>query len=149
MTRVLSMWLSHVRHDPPGVTPNAGARSAVKVAPRAVLIVLFALAGLVNQSFADPQKDQANAEGLKQLSLADLANIEVTSTSKEPGRALEDASSNLRCYSGRHSPFRCHEHPGSTPSCTGSRGSTNQLQSVVCEHSRTWEWFLEISVGID
>ena len=49
---------------------------------RVALIVLFVLIGLVNRSFADPQQGEANA--LKQLSLADLANVEVTTASKEP-----------------------------------------------------------------
>jgi iron complex outermembrane recepter protein len=49
---------------------------------RVVLIALFVLVGLVNSSFADPQEDEATA--LKQLSLADLANVEVTTASKEP-----------------------------------------------------------------
>jgi iron complex outermembrane receptor protein len=51
---------------------------------RAALILLFVLAGLVNQSFGAPQPDQANSEPLKQLSLAELGNIEVTTASKEP-----------------------------------------------------------------
>jgi iron complex outermembrane receptor protein len=56
----------------------------VKVAPRAVLIVLLVLAGRANQSFADPQKNQANGEPFRQMSLAELGNVEVTTTSKEP-----------------------------------------------------------------
>src|SRR5208282_841715 len=35
-------------------------------------------------SFADPQQDQASGEPLKQLSLAELGNVEVTTASKEP-----------------------------------------------------------------
>ena len=84
MRTVLSMWLFHLRHDAPGVTPQAGPWSAVKFAQRAVLIVLLVLAGFVKQSFADPQNDQANGGPLKQLSLAELGNVEVTTTSKEP-----------------------------------------------------------------
>ena len=49
---------------------------------RVALILLFLLIGLVNRSFAGPQEDEATA--LKQLSLADLANVEVTTASKEP-----------------------------------------------------------------
>jgi iron complex outermembrane receptor protein len=56
----------------------------VKFAQRAVLIVLLVLAGLVKQSFADPQNDQASDKPLKQLTLAELGNVEVTTTSKEP-----------------------------------------------------------------
>ena len=84
MRPVLSMWLFYLRHDAPGVTPQAGPWSAVKFAQRAVLIVLLVLAGLVKQSFADPQNDQASDKPLKQLTLAELGNVEVTTTSKEP-----------------------------------------------------------------
>ena len=84
MRPVLSMWLFYLRHDAPGVTPQAGPWSAVKFAQRAALIVLLVLAGLVKQSFADPQNDQANDKPLKQLTLAELGNVEVTTTSKEP-----------------------------------------------------------------
>ena len=56
----------------------------MRVAQRTALIVLFVLAGLVNQSFAAPQADQTNSEPLKQLSLAELGNVEVTTASKEP-----------------------------------------------------------------
>ena len=51
---------------------------------RAALLVLLVLTGMVNQSFASPQVDQANGEPLKQLSLAELGNVEVTTASKEP-----------------------------------------------------------------
>ena len=51
---------------------------------RTTLLILLALAGLVNHSFAAPQEDQANGGPLKQLSLAQLGNVEVTTTSKEP-----------------------------------------------------------------
>jgi iron complex outermembrane receptor protein len=51
---------------------------------RAVLIVSVALLGIVNQSFAAPQEGQTNVEPLKQLSLAELGNVEVTTVSKEP-----------------------------------------------------------------
>src|SRR6267143_2134937 len=49
-----------------------------------VAIVLILLAGLVAESQADPQTIQRAAEPLKQLSLADLGNVEVTTASKEP-----------------------------------------------------------------
>ena len=45
---------------------------------------LFVLAGMVNQGFAAPQEEQANGAPLKQLSLAELGNVEVTTASKEP-----------------------------------------------------------------
>src|SRR4029077_10401143 len=59
----------------------AGAWSAATFVQHAALIVLFLLVGF-NASFAGPQEDETSA--LKQLSLADLANVEVTSASKEP-----------------------------------------------------------------
>jgi iron complex outermembrane receptor protein len=83
----MSMWLRPVprpRKDAPGGMADSDAWSVVTSLQRVVLVALFLLAGLVNRSFADPQQDQANAESLKQLSLADLANVEVTSASKEP-----------------------------------------------------------------
>ncbi len=49
-----------------------------------VVIVLLLLAGLVAESQADPQTIPRADEPLKQLSLADLGNVEVTTTSKEP-----------------------------------------------------------------
>ena len=84
MRPVLSTSRSRVRHDATGVTPHVEARPAMRVVQRAALIVLFALAGLLNQSFAAPQEEQAGAAPLKQLSLAELGNVEVTTTSKEP-----------------------------------------------------------------
>ena len=84
MRPVLGTSLSRFRHGATGVTPHAEARPAVRAVQRAALIVLFVLTGLVNQSLAAPQQDQANSEPLKQLSLAELGNVEVTTASKEP-----------------------------------------------------------------
>src|SRR6202035_4638961 len=84
MRPVLSTSVCRVSHDASGVTPHAEARPVVRVAQRTALIALFVLAGLVNQSFGAPQADQANGEPLKQLSLAELGNVEVTTASKEP-----------------------------------------------------------------
>jgi iron complex outermembrane recepter protein len=83
MRPVLGTSLSHFRHDATGVTPNAGAQPAVRV-QRVALIALFVLTGLLNQSLAAPQEDRPNSEPLKQLSLAELGNVEVTTASKEP-----------------------------------------------------------------
>ena len=69
-------------------------------AQRAALILLLVLAGLVNRSFAAPQEDQATGEPLKQLSLAELGNVEVTTTLQGARRNLEDPGRNLRSYSG-------------------------------------------------
>jgi len=84
MRPVLGTSLSRFRHGATGVTPHAQTRPAVRVVQRAALIVLFVLTGLVNQSLAAPQQDQASSEPLKQLSLAELGNVEVTTASKEP-----------------------------------------------------------------
>jgi iron complex outermembrane receptor protein len=80
----LSTSLFRVRHDATGVMPHPDVDPALKVVQRAALIVVFVLAGLVNQSLAAPQEDQASGEPLKQLSLAELGNVEVTTASKEP-----------------------------------------------------------------
>src|SRR5260370_22263124 len=45
---------------------------------------LLVLTGLVGESQADPQTIPRADEPLKQLSLADLGNVEVTTASKEP-----------------------------------------------------------------
>jgi iron complex outermembrane receptor protein len=55
----------------------------MKFVPPIALIGLIVLGGLVNQSFAHPQGEQ-DAAPLKQLSLEELGNVEVTTTSKEP-----------------------------------------------------------------
>jgi len=61
-----------------------GARHVIIFAQRAALITFLVLAGLVNRSIAAPQANPANSEPLRQLSLAELGNVEVTTTSKEP-----------------------------------------------------------------
>jgi iron complex outermembrane receptor protein len=71
-----------VRKDAAQAPATAGAWSAARFVQHAALIVLLVLIGLVNRSFAGPQEDETNA--LKHLSLTDLANVEVTSASKEP-----------------------------------------------------------------
>jgi hypothetical protein len=81
MRPALSTSVSRVRHNATGATLHAEARPEVRVVQRSALIVLFVLTGLVNQSFAAPQADQANREPLKQLSLAELGNVEVTTAS--------------------------------------------------------------------
>ena len=66
----------------PEALASSGARSAVMFVRHVALVVLFVVIGLVNRTFADPPQDEAST--LKQLSLADLANVEVTTASKEP-----------------------------------------------------------------
>jgi iron complex outermembrane receptor protein len=54
------------------------------LAQRAALIILLVLAAMGNRSFAASQEDRAYGGPLKQLSLAELGNVEVTTASKEP-----------------------------------------------------------------
>src|SRR5579864_3749532 len=84
MRPVLGTSLSRFKHGAAGVTRHAETRPAGRVVQRAALIVLLVLTGLMNQSLAAPQQDQASSEPLKQLSLAELGNVEVTTASKEP-----------------------------------------------------------------
>ena len=76
--------ISDVRKDAAGAAVEAGAWWVITFAQRGALIILLVLAGLVDHSFAAPQGGQANGEPLNQLSLAELGNVEVTTTSKEP-----------------------------------------------------------------
>lgn len=92
MKSVSSMSLSRIRHDGTRVTPDAEAWPTVRVVQRAALAVLFVLTGLINHSQAAPQDVQANGEPLKQLSLAELGNVEVTTASKEPEKIWKTSS---------------------------------------------------------
>src|SRR5260370_1227480 len=68
-----------------GVTIQADKLSAVKSTSRAIVVMaLLVVASLVAESQADPQTIPRADEPLKQLSLADLGNVEVTTASKEP-----------------------------------------------------------------
>src|ERR1700687_2897389 len=84
MRPVLCTPVSRVPHDATDVTSDAESRPEVRVLHRAAFIILFFVGCLVNQSFAEPQEKPANGEPLKQLSLAELGNVEVTTASKEP-----------------------------------------------------------------
>lgn len=84
MRSVLNTKPSITRHDLAGVTPYAAKRPVLRAVQRRAFIVIFLLAGLGTQSLAAPQENAANGEPLKQLSLAELGNVEVTTTSKEP-----------------------------------------------------------------
>src|ERR1700757_1419254 len=67
------------------VTIQADKSSPAKSIWRSIVVmVLLVVAGLVTESQADAQTIPKADEPLKQLSLADLGNIEVTTTSKEP-----------------------------------------------------------------
>jgi iron complex outermembrane receptor protein len=76
--------VTYATKDTAGAAAEAGARGVMTIAQRAAPVILLVLAGMVNQGLAAPQGDQANGEPLKQLSLADLGDVEVTTTSKEP-----------------------------------------------------------------
>jgi iron complex outermembrane receptor protein len=76
--------VTDARKDAAGTRAETGAWCATTLVQRAALILLLVLAGMVNHSYAAPQEDQANGEPLNQLSLAELGNVEVTTTSKEP-----------------------------------------------------------------
>jgi iron complex outermembrane receptor protein len=71
---------------------EASARYLMTFAQGAILAILFVFTGLVSQGFAAPQKDRANGEPLKQLSLAELGNVEVTTASKEPEEVWKTAA---------------------------------------------------------
>jgi iron complex outermembrane receptor protein len=76
--------VTNARKDFAAAAVDAGACRVVMFRQRSALILLLGLAGMVNLSFAAPQGDQAIGEPLKQLSLADLGNVVVTTASKEP-----------------------------------------------------------------
>src|SRR5258708_18937725 len=68
-----------------GVAIEADKLSPAKSIWRPIVVmVLLVLTGLVAESQADPQTIPKADEPLKQLSLADLGNVEVTTASKEP-----------------------------------------------------------------
>lgn len=62
----------------------AAARDAVIFVQRLSLVISIVLIGLLSSTLAASQEYQTNTEPLKQLSLAELGNVEVTTTSKEP-----------------------------------------------------------------
>jgi iron complex outermembrane receptor protein len=76
--------ITDAKGDPAVAAGEACLLRIMTTVPRAAIIILLVLEGLVNTSFAAAQQDQANGEPLKQLSLADLGNVEVTTASKEP-----------------------------------------------------------------
>src|ERR1700730_5355777 len=84
MRPVLCTSVSRVPYDATDVTSDAESRPEVRVLHRAAFIILFFLGCLVNQCFAEPQEKPANSEPLKQLTLAELGNVEVTTATKEP-----------------------------------------------------------------
>ena len=86
--------------------------------PQCLLVILT---GLVKQeSRRVREKTQRHDEPLKQLSLAELGNVEVTTTSKEPEEVWKTSCRSFRPYPGRHSAVRRHQHPGSPAAGPGS-----------------------------
>ena len=68
-----------------GVAAQADRSSLLKsVGQSTGMIVLVLLAGLINECRAESQAEQKAGEPLKQLSLAQLGDVEVTTASKEP-----------------------------------------------------------------
>ena len=92
MRPVLCTSVSRVPYDATDVTSDAESRPEVRVLHRAAFIILFFVGCLVKQSFAEPQGKPANSEPLKQLTLAELGNVEVTTASKEPEKISKTAA---------------------------------------------------------
>src|SRR4029077_17641636 len=84
MRQTVSTLLPRLRHNPTRVVPRAEVLAVVVATLQAAFIIVVVLAGLVIQSPAAQQPGQSNDEPLKQLSLAELGNVEVTTASKEP-----------------------------------------------------------------
>lgn len=84
MMPAVSNYQSQIGRRAARVMPRGQARPASRGGRRAAVIGLLVLAGLVSQSLADPRGEPGSSEVLKQLSLADLGNVEVTTASKEP-----------------------------------------------------------------
>jgi iron complex outermembrane receptor protein len=83
----MNIWLRLVadaKKDTAGASAEVEACRVMIFLRCLVLLAMLVLGGLVNRSFADPQEEQTNGVSLKQLSLAELGNVEVTTTSKEP-----------------------------------------------------------------
>jgi iron complex outermembrane receptor protein len=85
----MNLWPFQIcaRHAATGVVAETGTLSTeAAFAPRiAVVLLLIMLSGSANKSWAgSAQPNPGTNESLKQLSLADLGNVEVTSASKEP-----------------------------------------------------------------
>jgi iron complex outermembrane receptor protein len=76
--------VTDAKKDAARASAEAGVCCAIRFLQPAIFLTLFLLAGLVSQRLAAQQADQAYSEPLKQLSLAELGNVEVTTASKEP-----------------------------------------------------------------
>src|SRR6266436_4546403 len=73
------------RRVAPGAAIEADRLSSRRSICHSTAVVVFILlAGFVNEGRADSQPEQKSGEPLKQLSLAQLGDVEVTTASKEP-----------------------------------------------------------------
>ena len=77
--------------------------------PNAVIVIVM-LVGLVSEALAESQPEQKTGEPLKQLSLAQLGDVEVTTASKEPEEVWKYSRGDLRSYERRHSPLGGYQY---------------------------------------
>ena len=97
------------------------ARSIRGVVSASALAFLILLGGAAQLSWGqDAKSDQNPSVNLKQLSLEQLGNVEVTTASKEPEEVWKTASGDLRDHSRGHSTLRSHEHTGTSAIGAGS-----------------------------
>src|ERR1043166_8712922 len=74
------------------VTTDAGRYRSAMLILRMVALAVILLAGFAKQSLASPSQEQETDDSLKQLSLAELGSVEVTTTSKEPEQVWKTAA---------------------------------------------------------
>jgi len=84
MAPVMSTYRSWAGPQATRTPCRARAWQVNKCGLRSAAVVVLLLAGLVNRSLANPRAEPASTEPLKQLSLAELGTVEVTTASKEP-----------------------------------------------------------------
>src|SRR5438552_18846245 len=91
----MNRWLHDLRSSGPAASRTGNATAMMKYAQessvlRSGLLLTMLFGGLVNTSWGEsPQDHQETVGHLTQISLEDLGNIEVTTTSKEPVKARE------------------------------------------------------------
>src|SRR6266567_4753555 len=91
----MNRWLYHLRSTGPAASRTRNASAMIKRARRSSLLcsgllLTLLFGGLVNTTWGEsPQDSQETVDHLAQISLEDLGNIEVTTTSKEPVKASE------------------------------------------------------------
>src|ERR1700676_3883462 len=82
----------NARKDAAKASAEARGCRATIFTLRVVVLALIVLTGMLNRGFAAPQDDPTNGAPLKQLSLAELGNVQVTTTSKEPEQIWKTSS---------------------------------------------------------